>query len=51
MKDLYEIETLSDKEIEKRLHKAYSRIHFNAFGSFISLAEFQNMNLIKSEVK
>lgn len=51
MNDLYEIEIPTDKEIQKRLHKAYSRLHFNAFGTFISFTEFQSLNLVKSEVK
>ena len=49
--DSYKIETLSEEEQLNRLFKAYSQMHYNAFGTFITYEQFEELNLFKKEVK
>ena len=49
--DSYKIETLSEEEQLNRLFKAYSQMHYNAFGTFITYEQFEELNLFNKEVK
>jgi hypothetical protein len=49
--DSYKIETLSEEEQLNRLFKAYSQMHYNAFGTFITYEQFEELNRFDKEVK
>lgn len=49
--DSYKIETLSEEEQLDRLYKAYSQMHYNAFGTFITYEQFEELNIFNKEVK
>jgi hypothetical protein len=49
--DSYKIETLSEEEQLNRLFKAYSQMHYNAFGTFLTYEQFEELNLFDKEVK
>jgi len=49
--DSYKKETLSEEEQLNRLFNAYSQMHYNAFGTFITYEQFEELNLFNKEVK